>query len=41
MRTVWISRLERRWPLPMPPAPAAADLEEAAALVISSAGDVP
>ena len=41
MHTVWISRLERRWPLPIAPATAAADLEEAAALVLSSAGDAP
>jgi 2-haloacid dehalogenase len=41
MRTIWISRLERRWPLPIPPAPAAIDLEQAAGLLLSSAGDAP
>jgi 2-haloacid dehalogenase len=41
METVWISRLERRWPLPVEPAPAAADLVAAAELVLSSAGAAP
>jgi 2-haloacid dehalogenase len=31
---VWIERLERRWPLPIPEATKVADLREAAALVL-------
>jgi 2-haloacid dehalogenase len=34
---IWVERLERRWPLPLPEAPKAEDLSAAATLVLQSA----
>lgn len=34
MRTVWVSRMERRWPMPAPPPPSAHDLPTAVALAL-------
>jgi 2-haloacid dehalogenase len=38
LSAVWVSRLERRWPLPPPVPPIGADLEDAAERVLQSAG---